>query len=122
MVNVNLEPGEGTLEEIISEVDHGIYMRTNRSWSIDDLRLNFQFGMEAAWEIRKGRRTRLVKNPVYSGSTPRFWGACTAVGGERDWLLTGIPSCGKGEPVQVMHVSHGAPPARFEKVAVGVSR
>jgi TldD protein len=122
MVNVNLEPGEGTLEEILSEVRDGIYMTTNKSWSIDDIRLNFQFGLEAAWEIKRGKLTRLLKNPVYTGITPRFWGGCTAVGGEADWLLTGLPSCGKGEPMQIMHVSHGAPPARFENVRVGVSK
>jgi TldD protein len=122
MVNVNLEPGEGTLEEIVSEVTEGIYVATNKSWSIDDLRLNFQFGCELAREIRKGKLGRLYKNPVYTGITPRFWGGCTAVGGAESWLLTGITSCGKGEPMQVMHVSHGAPPARFERVEVGVSK
>jgi TldD protein len=122
MINVNLEPGEGTLEELLSEVRDGIYMTTNKSWSIDDIRLNFQFGLEAAWEIKRGKRTRLLKNPVYTGITPRFWGGCSAVGGEADWLLTGLPSCGKGEPMQIMHVSHGAPPARFEKVRVGVTK
>jgi TldD protein len=122
MVNVNLEPGEGTLEEIISEVKSGVYVTTNKSWSIDDLRLNFQFGCEAAWEIKNGRRTRLLKNPVYTGITPRFWGSCSAVGGRENWLLTGIPSCGMGEPMQIMHVSHGAPPARFENILVGVGR
>ncbi len=122
MVNVNLQAGEGTLEEILSDVKDGIYIRTNKAWSIDDLRLNFQFGCELAWEIKNGKRTRLLKNPIYTGSTPEFWGACTAVGGEEDWLLTGLPSCGKGEPMQVMHVSHGAPPARFENVRVGVSK
>ncbi len=122
MVNVNLEPGEGTLEEIVSEVKDGIYIATNKSWSIDDLRLNFQFGCEMAREIKNGKLGRIYKNPVYTGITPRFWGGCTAVGGRESWRLTGITSCGKGEPMQSMHVSHGAPPARFEKVAVGVSR
>jgi TldD protein len=122
MVNVNLEPGEGTLEEIVSEVKQGIYIATNKSWSIDDLRLNFQFGCEVAREIKDGKLGRLYRNPVYTGITPRFWGGCTAVGGEDSWALTGIPSCGKGEPVQTMHVSHGAPPARFENVQEGVSK
>jgi TldD protein len=122
MVNVNLEPGEGTLEEILSEVKNGIYITTNKSWSIDDLRLNFQFGCEMAREIKNGKLGQIYKNPVYTGSTPRFWGGCTGVGGKESWLLTGITSCGKGEPIQSMHVSHGAPPARFENVQVGVSR
>jgi len=122
MVNVNLEPGEGTLEEILSEVQDGIYITTNKSWSIDDLRLNFQFGCEMARQIKNGQLGTLYKNPVYTGITPRFWGSCTAVGGKDAWHLTGITSCGKGEPMQGMHVSHGASPARFEKVQVGVSR
>jgi TldD protein len=122
MVNVNLEPGEGTLDEILSEVRNGIYITTNKSWSIDDLRLNFQFGCEMAREIANGKLGRLYKNPVYTGITPRFWGACTAVGGASGWRLTGITTCGKGEPVQGMHVAHGTPPARFEAVQVGVSR
>jgi TldD protein len=122
MVNVNLDPGEGTLEEILSEVADGVYITTNKSWSIDDLRLNFQFGCEMAREIKKGKLGKVYKNPVYTGITPRFWGGCTAVGGVADWRLTGITTCGKGEPVQGMHVAHGAPPARFEKVQVGVSK
>jgi TldD protein len=122
MVNVNLEPGSGTLEEILSEVRDGVYIATNKAWSIDDLRLNFQFGCEAAWEVKRGKRARLLKNPVYTGSTPSFWGRCTAVGGPEDWLLTGITSCGKGDPMQGMHVGHGAPPARFEGVSVGSGR
>lgn len=122
MVNVNLEPGEGTLEEILSEVSDGIYITTNKSWSIDDLRLNFQFGCEMAREIKNGKLGRVYKNPVYTGITPRFWGGCTAVGGASEWGLTGITTCGKGEPVQGMNVAHGASPARFEKVQVGVSK
>ena len=119
MVNVSLEPGEGSLEDLIADTRDGILMATNRSWSIDDVRLNFQFGCEAAWEIKNGRRVRLLRDPVYAGVTPRFWGACDAVAGPDEWQLWGITSCGKGEPVQTMYVAHGAAPARFRGVAVG---
>lgn len=119
MTNVSLEPGEGTLEELIGETRRGVLLATNKSWSIDDLRLNFQFGTEIGWEIRDGRIGGMLKNPVYTGITPEFWGSCSAVAGAGDWRLHGIPNCGKGEPMQTMHVGHGASPARFERVQVG---
>ena len=123
MTNVSLRPGEGgSLEDLIAGVDDGIYLETNRSWSIDDRRLNFQFGTQAGWLIRNGQRTQLVRNPTYTGITPRFWGSCDAVGSAGAWTLWGVPNCGKGEPMQTGHVSHGASPARFRGVQVGVGR
>ena len=96
-------------------------MGTNRSWSIDDLRLNFQFGCEAAWEIKKGKRTRLLKQPLYTGSTPRFWGGCDAIAAPEAFRQWGFLSCGKGDPMQLMAVGHGCAPARFRNVDVGSS-
>ncbi len=124
MVNINLEPAPDgpTLEELIADTEHGILMQTNKSWSIDDLRLNFQFGCEIAWEIRDGKKVRLLKNPVYTGITPEFWGSCDAVCGRSEWKVWGLPNCGKGEPPQSMHVAHGTAPARFRKVRVGSGR
>ena len=119
MTNVSLEPGEGTLEDLVADTRDGILMATNRSWSIDDLRLNFQFGCEAAWEIKNGRRTRLLRDPVYAGVTPRFWQSCDAVTGRSEWRVWGIQNCGKGEPLQIMYVGHGASPSRFRGVSVG---
>ncbi len=118
MTNVSLQPGEQTLEEVF-DVDHGIYMETNRSWSIDDKRYNFQFGCEIGWEIRNGKRGRMLKNPSYSGISTEFWNACTAIAGREHWTLWGVPNCGKGQPEQVMGTGHGASPARFRKVKVG---
>ena len=112
----------GSLEDLIADTDDGIYLESNRSWSIDDRRLNFQFGTQAGWLIRNGRRTQLVRNPTYTGITPVFWGSCDAIAGPAAWTLWGVPNCGKGEPIQTGHVSHGASPARFRKVQVGVSR
>ena len=118
MTNINLMPGDVSLEELLASTDEGIYMATNKSWSIDDLRLNFQFGTEIAWEIKGGKLGRMFKNASYTGITPQFWGGCDAVA--NNWSMWGTPNCGKGEPVQGMHVGHGAAAARFRDVRVGV--
>ncbi len=121
MTNVSLLPGERalTLEQLIADTDHGIYMETNKSWSIDDKRYNFQFGCEIGWEIRKGKRVRMLKNPSYSGITTEFWNSMDAICSRQDWTLWGTPNCGKGQPQQVMGTGHGASPARFRKIRVG---
>jgi TldD protein len=118
MTNINLEAGTSSLEEMIATTEAGVYLQTNRSWSIDDRRLNFQFGTQAGWEIRDGERIRLVRNPLYSGNTPQFWNSCDAVAGPAEWRMYGVINCGKGEPGQLMHVGHGAAPCRFRDVAV----
>jgi TldD protein len=118
MTNVSLLPGEQSLDEVF-DVGHAIYMETNRSWSIDDKRYNFQFGCEVAWEIRDGRRVKMLKNPTYSGISTEFWNACEAIAGREHWTLWGIPNCGKGQPEQVMGTGHGASPARFRAVRIG---
>jgi TldD protein len=122
MTNVNLEPGDaGSLEDLIADTDAGVYLENNRSWSIDDRRLQFQFACEVGREIRGGELGRLLRNPSYAGITPRFWGSLDAVCSPVAWSLWGLMNCGKGEPGQVMHVSHGAAPARFRDVQVGVA-
>ncbi len=118
MVNVSLLPGKGSLEDLISTVDEGIFVDINRSWSIDHQRLNFQFATEYAREIRGGRLGKLLRNPVYWGITPEFWGSLRAIAGPEEWVLWGVPNCGKGDPVQVIGVSHGAAPCVFENVEV----
>jgi TldD protein len=123
MTNVNLDPGgAGTLADLLADTERGIYVDTNRSWSIDDRRLRFRFEGEAAYEIRSGERGRLLKNPSYEGVTPEFWGALDAVCSASEWALYGVLNCGKGEPGQIMRVSHGVAPARFRGVAVGGRR
>jgi TldD protein len=122
MTNVNLEAGDaGTLEDLIASTDRGLYLETNRSWSIDNRRLHFQFATEAAWEIVDGERTRLLRNPSYAGVTPEFWNRLDAICSPSEWRLWGLLNCGKGEPGQLMRVSHGAAPARFRDVQVGVA-
>ncbi len=121
MTNISILPGEKplTLEQLISSTDHGILFQTNRSWSIDDKRYNFQFGTEIGWEIRNGKRARMLKNPSYSGITTEFWNSMDAICSRDEWTLWGTPNCGKGQPQQVMGTGHGASPARFRKVKVG---
>ena len=120
MTNVNLLPGTWTLDDMIADTEDGIYMLTNSSWSIDDKRLNFQFGCEMAYEIKNGKLGRLLKNPTYQGITPQFWGSCDAIANSDHWTIWGTPNCGKGQPMQVGHTGHGAAPARFRNVRVGV--
>ncbi|MFQ5885916.1 MAG: TldD/PmbA family protein [Anaerolineae bacterium] len=122
MTNINLGPGEWTLEDLIADTPEGIFMDTNKSWSIDDKRLNFQFGTEIAYEIKKGKLGALLKNATYTGITPEFWGSCDAICNRDQWQIWGTPNCGKGQPSQSAHVGHGAAPARFRNVRVGVMR
>lgn len=121
MTNVSLLPGAWKLDDLFADTDDGIYMETNRSWSIDDRRYNFQFGTEIGWEIRAGKKTRMLKNPSYGGITTEFWNSCDAICGPEYWTLWGVPNCGKGQPMQAMGTGHGASPARFRKVQVGVA-
>jgi TldD protein len=120
MTNLHLDPGEGTFEDLLADVDDGVYMETNKSWSIDDKRLNFQFGTQIAWEIKRGKLGRMLRDATYTGITPEFWAKLDAVAGPEAWRMQGITNCGKGQPGQGAHVSHGASPTRFRDVQVGV--
>ncbi|HOX39468.1 MAG TPA: TldD/PmbA family protein [Candidatus Brocadiia bacterium] len=122
MTNINLLPGKWELGDLIADTDGGLFMATNRSWSIDDRRLNFQFGTEIAWEIEGGKLGRIYRNPTYTGITPEFWNSCDAVCSAKHWRMWGTPNCGKGQPGQTAHVGHGAAPARFRNVRIGVVR
>ena len=121
MTNVSILPGQKplTLDQLIADTDDGIYMETNRSWSIDDKRYNFQFGCEIGWEIKGGKLGRMFKNPSYSGITTEFWNSLDAICSRDEWRLWGTPNCGKGQPMQTMGTGHGAAPARFRNIAVG---
>ncbi|EEP71597.1 peptidase U62, modulator of [Micromonospora sp. ATCC 39149] len=118
MTNVGLEPGPHTLDEIVAATDDGVLMDVNRSWSIDDKRLNFQFGCEIGWEVKRGRRGRMLRNPTYTGIGPLFWRSMDMLSAET--IAWGTPNCGKGQPGQVGHTGHPAAPARFRNVRVGV--
>lgn len=118
--NLSLLPGDWSLPDLIADTDDGLYMAGVKCWSIDQQRLNFQFTCEHGREIKGGRLGRLLKNPTYQGLTPAFWGACDAICDHRHWTLWGVPNCGKGQPTQTAEMSHGAAPARFRRIAVGV--
>jgi TldD protein len=122
MTNVSLEPGEWEFDDLVADTDDGIYMELNKSWSIDDKRLNFQFGTEIAYEIKNGKMGQMLKNATYTGITPQFWGSCDAICNTNHWRVWGTPNCGKGQPGQTAHTGHGAAPARFRNIQVGVMK
>jgi len=121
MTNVSLLPGTWRYDDLIADTDDAILMETNRSWSIDDRRYHFQFSTEIAWEIKGGKKARMLKNPSYSGITTEFWNSCDAICSRDHWTLWGTPNCGKGQPMQTMGTGHGAAPSRFRNVRIGAA-
>ncbi len=121
MTNISLLSGEWSFDDLIADSDDAILMETNRSWSIDDRRYQFQFSTEIAWEIKSGKRARMLKNPSYSGITTEFWNSCDAICHSGHWTLWGTPNCGKGQPMQTMGTGHGASPARFRNIHIGAA-
>ncbi len=121
MTNISILPGTWKFEDLLADTDDGIYLETNRSWSIDDRRYHFQFSTEIGWEIKGGKKVRMLKNPSYSGITTEFWSSCDAICSRDYWTLWGTPNCGKGQPMQTMGTGHGASPARFRNVKIGVA-
>ncbi len=121
MTNVSLLPGTWRFDDLIADTDDAVLMETNRSWSIDDRRYHFQFSTEIGWEIKNGRKVRMLKNPSYSGITTDFWNSCDAICSRDYWTLWGTPNCGKGQPMQTMGTGHGAAPARFRNVKIGIA-
>jgi TldD protein len=117
--NLSLEPGDWTLEELIEDIDDGLFLDTPKSWSLDDNDLNFRFDAEVAYEIKNGKLGRLLRDASYSDTAIRFWNSCDAVCNADHWRLWGMPDYAKGEPEQIVHVAHGAAPARFRGVKVG---
>lgn len=119
MTNLSLEPGQGSLAELLAGVDSGLYLETPSSWSLDDKRMNFHFSVEMCREIKNGQFTgRVFKGANFQNRTPAFWGAVDAVAGLEEWVLWGFPGCAKGEPLQSCHVAHGAAPVRVREMVV----
>jgi TldD protein len=121
MTNISLLPGTWSFDDLVADTHDGILMETNRSWSIDDRRYQFQFSTEIGWEIKGGKKGRMLKNPSYSGITTEFWNSCDAICTFDQWTLWGTPNCGKGQPMQTMGTGHGASPARFRNVRLGTA-
>lgn len=118
MANLNLEPGTDSFTELIQDIEHGVYMESNLSWSIDDQRHKFQFGCEYAKLIENGQLTKTLRNPNYRSTTTEFWQRLARVGNESTWQMYGTPMCGKGEPNQAIRVGHGSPVCVFADVEV----
>jgi predicted Zn-dependent protease len=118
MANLNIEPKDKTLDDLIRAVKRGIYVETNLSWSIDDSRNKFQFGCERGTLIENGKLTTVVKNPNYRGISANFWRSLGGVGNRQSMMVMGTPYCGKGEPAQVIRVGHASPPCLFRNVDV----
>ena len=118
MANLNLEPGDSTFDEMIASVEKGIFMQTNRSWSIDDFRNKFQFGCEYGQLIENGKITKTVKNPNYRAVSTPFWNSLKKVGNSDTFGVYGTPYCGKGEPNQCVRVGHAAPICVFDNIDV----
>lgn len=120
MTNVCIDPGsDGTLDDIIKATENGVILDMPVSWSIGSNREHFHFGCEIAWEVKDGRRTRILRNPTYQGHTLEFYRSLDMVGDRSTWRLVQVPNCGKGEPNQIMEVGHGVPVMRFRNVQTG---
>ena len=122
ITNLSLMPGDWSFKDLIADTQDGVFMCTNKSWSIDQMRYNFQFACEIGWEIKNGKRGAMLKNCTYQGITPQFWRSCDAVCDAGHWMLWGVVNCGKGQPGQRAEMSHGTAPARFRNVTVGIAR
>ncbi|MBC5766091.1 TldD/PmbA family protein [Ramlibacter sp. GTP1] len=118
MSNLNIEPGTSKLDDMIASIGHGVMMKTNSSWSIDDSRNKFQFGCEWGRMIRGGKLAEVVKRPNYRGISSSFWRSLSMVGDASTFKVMGTPFCGKGEPSQVIRVGHASPACKFDRVAV----
>ncbi|MGK7905800.1 MAG: TldD/PmbA family protein [Synechococcus sp.] len=118
MANLNLEPGDVSFEDIVGAIEHGVYMESNRSWSIDDYRNKFQFGCEYAKLIENGKLTKTLRNPNYRGISNPFWRSLSKVGDRSTFEVFGTPYCGKGEPNQCIRVGHASPVCAFDNIEV----
>ena len=116
--NIGLEPGEGSVDDMIGDVKKGIFIEGRGSFSIDQKRYNFQFGGDAFWLIENGKRKHMLRDVIYHGITPEFWGSCDAVAGPAHRRRFGFITCGKGQPGQSGWMTHAAAPARFRGINV----
>lgn len=118
IANIGLEPGTATFDQLIADVRRGIYIEGHGSYSIDQRRYNFQFGGDAFWLIENGKRTHMLRDVIYHGITPEFWGRCDGVADRSHRRRYGFITCGKGQPGQSGWMTHAASPARFRRIDV----
>ena len=105
-------------DELIADIKHGLYFEGMDSFSIDQRRLNFQFGGNGVWAIKKGKKVGMLKAALYQSRTPTFWNACDATCDKNYWEPHGVMQCGKGDPLQIAQMTHGAAPTRFRKINI----
>ncbi len=122
--NLYLEAGKDELtpQDLIADTEDGVYIENQGSFSIDQHRLNFQFGGDLFWEIKNGKKVRMLKKVLYKSNNPEFWNSCDAICDQRFWKSFGVANCGKGQPPQVGRMTHGASTARFHDIRVGGSQ
>jgi TldD protein len=120
MNNIYLEPGDWKAKEIIEDTKDGVLMRTTTLWSVDQMRLNFQFGCEIGWIIKNGELTKVIRDPTYTALSYEFWRNLDATAKD-DWKLYGTPTCGKGKPGQAAHTGHGGATMRIKDVRIGIT-
>ncbi|HPT71111.1 MAG TPA: TldD/PmbA family protein [Candidatus Cloacimonadota bacterium] len=122
--NLYLEAGKKELSpsQLINDTEDGIIIEGQGSFSIDQHRVNFQFGGDLFWEIKNGKKTRMLKKVLYKSNNPEFWNSCDAICDQRYWKSWGVSNCGKGQPPQTGRMTHGAAPSRFRKIRVGGSQ
>jgi len=125
IANLYMEPDKNrdvTPDDLVGGVERGIYIEGMGSFSIDQMRNNFQFGGDLFWMIEGGQKTKTLKKVTYQAQTRQFWGSCDGIAGKKYWRPLGVMNCGKGEPMQIAHVAHGTSPARFRGITVGGSK
>ncbi|MCD4828649.1 MAG: TldD/PmbA family protein [Candidatus Cloacimonetes bacterium] len=122
--NLYLAPGQKRMspEDLITDTEDGVMVEGLGSFSIDQHRVNFQFGGDLFWEIKNGKRTRMLKKVLYKSNNPEFWNACDAICDHRFWKPISVTNCGKGQPNQSGRMTHGAAHTRFRNIRVGGSQ
>ena len=113
-----VEQANISADDLIADVQDGVYIEGDGSYSIDQQRYNLQFGGQVFWEIKNGKKTVMLRDVAYQSRTPDFWNSCDGVGSREHYRLGGSYFDAKGEPTQINAVSHGCPPARFRKINI----
>ncbi|MCD4654309.1 hypothetical protein K8T06_10290 [bacterium] len=125
MPNVSIEPGlngSPTLDELIADTENGVIVDGMGSFSIDHQRINFQFGGDAVWQVKNGKKSNMLRQFTYQSHNPEFWRSVDAICREDEWRQEGVVNCGKGQPMQRAQLSHGSSPVRLKNITIGKAR